>query len=94
MPIPFYVGGSVQVFDPYFAEAPAAIGASLAELTKRIPIGGYDAGPIPASEIQDAVFWDGRKVYDVTLASYAPIAPAYADLVVLVDQTTVSSVPL
>ena len=94
LPITYNVGGSVQVFDPYFAEAPAAIGASLAELTKRIPIGGYDAGPIPASEIQDAVFWDGRKVYDVTLASYAPIAPAYADLVVLVDQTTVSSVPL
>lgn len=94
LPITYNVGGSVQVFDPYFAEAPAAIGASLAELTKRIPIGGYDAGPIPASEIQDAVFWDGRKVYDVTLASYAPIAPTYADLVVLVDQTTVSSVPL
>lgn len=93
-PITYSVGGLVQVFAPYFAEAPAAIGASLADLTRRIPIGGYDAGPVPPSEINDAVFWDGRKVYDVTLASIAPISLAYNDLLVLVDATSVSSVPI
>lgn len=94
-PITVAVTGAVQVFAPYYNEAPAAIGASLAELTKRVPIGGYDAGPVPVSEVQDAVFWDGRKVYDVTLATpAAPIAPAYADLIVFTDGTTVSSVPI
>lgn len=89
------VTGSVQVFAPYYSEAPASIGASLADLTRRIPIGGYDAGPVPASEVQDAVFWDNRKVYDVVLTNpVGPIALAYTDLLVLTDSTSVSSVPI
>lgn len=94
-PVTVPVTGTVQVFAPYYNEAPAAIGAALSDLTRRVPIGGYDAGPIPPSEVQDAVFWDNRKVYDVTLTNpVVPVAPAYADLVVFTDATSVSSVPI
>ena len=47
--IPVAVTGNVQVFSPYANGAPAQIGLALSDLTKRVPIGSYDAGAIPVS---------------------------------------------
>lgn len=92
--VPISVTGNVQVFSPYAANAPAAIGTALSELTKRVPIGSYDAGAIPVSEVMDSVFYSSREVYDVSLTTpSAPIPLNYNEMAVFTDATTIIPVP-
>jgi len=93
--VPFAVSvtGLVKVFTPYVGEAPAAIANSLQALNKRVPIGSYDQGPIPVAEVNDAVFWDATKVYDVALTNpTAPISLNKEHLLQLTNNTTVVGV--
>lgn len=88
--IPVAVTGNVQVFSPYANGAPAQIGLALSELTKRVPIGSYDAGAIPVSEVMDSVFYSSKEVYDVSLTTpSAPIPLNYNEMAVFTDATTI-----
>lgn len=87
------VTGVAKVYATYQASAPAAISNSLQALGARIPIGSYDQGPVPLSELVDAVYYDPAQVYDVVLTGPgAPIAPTYNQLVVFTNNVTVAAV--
>lgn len=87
------VTGVAKVYATYAPQAPAAISNSLQALGARIPIGSYDQGPVPQSELVDAVFFDPSQVYDVVLTGPgAPIAPGYNQLVVFTNNVTVAAV--
>lgn len=93
--LPYTVTGPVQVYSPYVSTAHGSIATSLQSLSALVPIGGYPQGGVPASEVQRAVIYDPTQVYDAQLTNPAPaavIAPAYNELLVLVDGTTVSGV--
>jgi uncharacterized phage protein gp47/JayE len=83
------VTGNVKIFTPYIAAAPSSIANSLQDLNVRVPIGSYDAGPVPVSEVARAVAYDPTQVYDVSLSNpTSPISLAYNELMVLSNGTT------
>lgn len=91
--LPLTVTGSVKVFQPYVSIAPANIANALVALNARVPIGSYDVGPIPVEQFTDAVNYDPTQVYDVLLTNpVAPVAPAYNELLVATNGTTVTGV--
>lgn len=87
------VTGTAKIFSQYLAGAAAAISNSLQALGVRVPIGSYDAGPVPLAEVQDAVIYDKNQVYDVLLSNpMAPIALAYDQILVASNGLTVVGV--
>lgn len=93
LPVSVNAQGLVKIFSVYASSAPAAISNSLLELQKRVPIGSYDQGPVPVSEVADAVFYNPSQVFDVALTvPAAPISLGYADLLVLANETTIQPV--
>ncbi len=73
IPITVNVVGTANIYADYLSGAPAKISNSLQDLSIRIPIGGYAQAPVPVSQVEDAVFYDPREVYSVTLTN--PTAP-------------------
>lgn len=88
------VTGTVKVYSAYASAAHAGIAGGLQALAQRVPIGGYPQGAVPVSEVQNAVFFDSRQVFDVPVLvnPAAPISLAYNHLLVLTDGTTVVGV--
>jgi len=85
--------GTAKIFSQYLSGATTAISNSLQQLGVRVPIGSYDAGPVPLAEIQDAVIYDKAQVYDVTLTNpVAPVALAYDQILVATNGLTVVGV--
>lgn len=85
--------GQVKVFLPYLATAAASITASLKTLNAQVPIGSYDQGPVPVEQVQDAVMYDRREVYDTQITTpAAPISLTYKQLLVLSNGTTLTGV--
>jgi len=87
------VTGTAKVFSQYLSGAAAKISNSLQALGIRVPIGSYDAGPVPISEVTDAVIYDSNEVYDALLTNpVAPIALAYNEILVPTNGLTVTGV--
>jgi uncharacterized phage protein gp47/JayE len=87
------VTGTVKVFTPYLAGAPAQISNGLQALGIAVPIGSYDAGPVPLAEFVDAIIYDRREIYDVTLTTpAAPVALDYDEILVPVNNLTLVGV--
>lgn len=90
---PVTVTGTAKVFSRYVSGAAAAISNSLQALGIRVPIGSYDAGPVPLAEAQDAVIYDKAQMYDVALTNpVAPMALAYDEILVASNGLTVVGV--
>lgn len=90
---PVAVTGIVKVFLPYLATAPGKIAASLTTLNRQVPIGSYDQGPVPVTEVADAVMYDRREIFDTALTNpVTPISLTYKQLLVLSNGTTLTGV--
>lgn len=91
--LPLPVTGTAKVFIPYVGAAPANIASSLRDLGIRIPIGSFDAGPVPVAEFNRAVQYDVNQVYDVTLITpAAPVALDYDQILTPTNGMTIVGV--
>lgn len=78
------LAGTVKIRSAYAASGLAPIATSLADLDKRIPIGGGPAG-VPQSEFIAAIFYDKNAIYDAQLT-----APTLSGVALNYDQILVT----
>jgi hypothetical protein len=87
------VTGTAKIFGQYLSGAAAKISTSLQALAAQVPIGSYDQGPVPLIEVESAVVYDRREVYDFAAATPAgPTSLLYNELLQLTNGVTLVGV--